>query len=273
MCTYLDHSMKQSGFSDEILISIQQLAKHYTVKKDLLSSKTVIKAVNSISFDIYKGETLGLIGESGSGKTTTGELIMRLIKPDTGKILYKGIDLTKIEASQMRKLRKDIQIIFQQGKETLDPKATVEELIGAPLRLHRVVRNEDLENEIGRLLNMVGLAAKDRYKFSYQLSGGQQQRVGIARAIASRPSFVVCDEPVSALDVSVQGQILNLLMDLKKELDLTYLFISHDLKVVQHICDRIAVMYKGEVIEIGNTDKIIFEQKHDYTRQLILSML
>ncbi|AOT70415.1 ATP-binding cassette domain-containing protein [Geosporobacter ferrireducens] len=253
---------------NRILLTVENLSKHYTLRKGLLSPKNVIKAVDHISFEVYEGETLGLIGESGCGKTTTGELILRLNRSDTGKICFLGQDITVIQEKEMRELRKDMQIIFQQSQETLDPKATIGELIAAPLRLHAIVSKNEIAGEVVRLLNLVGLRSKDQYKHTYQLSGGQKQRVGIARAIASRPRFVVCDEPVSALDISVQGQILNLLMDLKKELGLTYLFISHDLKVVQHICDRIAVMYRGQIVEMGETMELIDNPKHGYTKKL-----
>ncbi|WP_184310439.1 ATP-binding cassette domain-containing protein [Anaerosolibacter carboniphilus] len=264
------------GCKDDIqkaLLEVESLSKHYVVKKNLFSPKTVIRAVDHISFDIYEGEALGLIGESGSGKTTTGELILRLISADAGRVLFQGEDILQMGEDTIRKKRKDIQIIFQQAQETLDPKATIAELIAVPLRIHRIVPASEIESEVDRLLNMVGLTGKDKHKFTYQLSGGQRQRIGIARAIASRPKLVVCDEPVSALDVSVQGQILNLLIDLKKELSLTYLFISHDLKVVQHICDHIAVMYKGKILEMGEKNQIMANPTHDYTKQLITSMI
>jgi len=255
------------------LLKVENLSKHFIIKKSIFSPKIVIKAVDDIEFTVRKGETLGLIGESGSGKTTTGNLIIRLLRSDKGKVSYNGIDITTIDEKEMRPLRKDIQIIFQHTNGALDPKMTVEELIMEPLKLHKIVSEASINHEVTRLLEMVGLSNSDRLKFPTQMSGGQRQRVGIARAIASRPRFIVCDEPVSALDVSVQGQILNLLMDLKRELDLTYLFISHDLKVIKHICDRIAVMYKGKIVEIGDKNEIINNPKDAYTKQLIDSML
>jgi ABC-type oligopeptide transport system ATPase subunit len=257
----------------EVLLRVENLSKHYVVKKNMISPKTVIKAVDNVSFNIYEGETLGLIGESGSGKTTTGELILRLISADAGHVFFQGENVLQMSESTMRRKRKDIQIVFQQAQETLDPKVTIGELIAVPLRIHGIVPEIQVESEIDRLLSMVGLTGKDKHKFTYQLSGGQKQRVGIARAIASRPSLVICDEPVSALDVSVQGQILNLLIELKKELALTYLFISHDLKVVQHICDRIAVMYKGKILEMGTKEQIMGSPVNEYTKQLIRAML
>jgi peptide/nickel transport system ATP-binding protein/oligopeptide transport system ATP-binding protein len=258
---------------EEALLRVENLSKHYVVKKNLISPKTLIKAVDNISFDIEQGETLGIIGESGSGKTTTGELILRLIPADTGSVFFQGENVLQMDEKNMRRRRKDIQIIFQQAQETLDPKVTIGEIIATPLRIHNIVPVIEVESEVDRLLNMVGLTGKDKNKFTYQLSGGQKQRIGIARAIASRPKLVICDEPVSALDVSVQGQILNLLIDLKKELSLTYLFISHDLKVVQHICDRIAVMFKGRIVEVGTKEQIMINPRNEYTKQLLEAML
>jgi ATPase components of various ABC-type transport systems, contain duplicated ATPase len=255
------------------LIAIENLSKHYIVKKNILSKRNLIRAVDNVSFNIKEGEALGLIGESGCGKSTTASLILNLIKADEGKIIYKGMDLTKISDDVMRSLRKDLQIIFQASQGALDPLMTIEELLKVPLRLHKIVENSELDSEVTRLLNLVELAESDKYKYPHQMSGGQRQRIGIARAIATRPNFIICDEPVSALDVSIQGQILNLLGNLKKELNLTYLFISHDLKVVKHICDRIAVMNNGKIVEIGETEKILEEPKEEYTKKLISSQL
>lgn len=253
----------------DVLISVQNISKHYIIKKNILSRQLSIKAVDNVSFDIYKGESLGLIGESGCGKTTTASLILNLKKADSGKIFYNNIELTGINDETMRTMRKELQIIFQHSQGTLDPKMTIEELLMEPLQLHKIVKSSEMNKEVTRLLKLVELSESDRMKFPYQMSGGQVQRVGIARAIATRPGFIICDEPVSALDVSIQGQILNLLTNLKKELDLTYLFISHDLKVVKHICDRIAVMYEGRIIESGETHRIMNEPTQEYTKKLV----
>lgn len=258
---------------EDILLRVQNLSKHFIVKKSLFSPKTIIKAVDDVSFDIMKGETLGLIGESGCGKTTTTALVLKLEKLDSGRIIYDGEDITDLNYRDMRGYRKDMQIIFQHSQGSLDPKMTIEELLVEPLQLHSIVPFAKYNDEIKRLLNLVGISEKERHKFPDQISGGQRQRVGIARAIATRPRFIVCDEPVSALDISVQGQILNLLLDLKEELNLTYLFISHDLKVVKHICDRIAVMYKGKLVELGTKDEVLNSPKDEYTRHLIESVL
>jgi len=233
----------------------------------------LIEAVKDVSFYIGENESFGLIGESGSGKSTIANLVMRLIEPSFGRIQLFGKDVTGLEEKEMRKLRKDIQIIFQYTESVLDPQMTIDELIREPLIVHGIVKPRDLEDETERLLRLVGLPVTERWKLPGQLSGGQNQRVVIARAIASKPKLIVCDEPVSALDVSVQGQILNLLSDLRRELGLSYLFISHDLKVVKHMCDRIAVMYKGELVETGSAEKILNSPEHSYTKKLIESML
>lgn len=257
----------------DVLIEVKNLSKHYVVKKNIFSKSTVIKAVDNISFNIKKGEALGLIGESGCGKTTTASLILNLVKADEGSIFYKEKNLINLKEYEMRNLRKELQIIFQHNQGALDPKRTIEELLKEPLKLHKVVDNSKLDQEVKRLLGLVEMAESTKKKLPHELSGGQRQRIGIARAISTRPSFIVCDEPVSALDVSIQGQILNLLMDLRKELNLTYLFISHDLKVVKHICDRIGVMYKGGLVEIEETAKILNSPKEEYTKSLVKSQL
>jgi peptide/nickel transport system ATP-binding protein/oligopeptide transport system ATP-binding protein len=264
---------KEGGGMGENILEVENLSKHFIIKKSVFAPKTVIRAVDNISFEIKEGEILGLIGESGSGKSTTGSLILKLLQSDRGKLFFNGINITDIEEKKMRKIRKDIQIIFQHTHGTLDPKMTIGELVMEPLKIHNIVPFKERDYEVTRLLQMVGLSGSDKEKFPHQLSGGQRQRVGIARAIATRPKLIVCDEPVSALDVSVQGQILNLLLKLKDELNLTYLFISHDLKVIKHICNRIAVMYKGKIVEIGDKNQILNTPNHEYTRRLIEAML
>jgi peptide/nickel transport system ATP-binding protein/oligopeptide transport system ATP-binding protein len=258
---------------NESLLRVENLSKHYIIKKNSFSEKIVIAAVKNISFEIFPGESLGFIGESGSGKSTTASIVLRLIEPSEGKVFLFGRDVTKLDERQMRSFRKDIQIIFQHSNAVLDPKMTVEELLTEPLRIHRIVMEKELDGEVDRLLGLVGLSRREKGKYPSQLSGGQNQRILIARAIATRPGLIVCDEPVSALDVSVQGQILNLLQSLKTELGLTYLFISHDLKVVRHMCERIAVMHRGEIVELGATEVVLCSPTHEHTRQLLESQL
>ena len=255
------------------ILKVENLSKHYIIKKNLFSEKVMIEAARNISFEIGENESLGLIGESGSGKSTIANLVLKLIEPSEGRIELFGIDITDLKEEDMRKHRKDIQIIFQYTESVLDPQMTIDELLKEPLIIHNIVKSSQLDEEVERLLRLVGLSSSERWKLPGQLSGGQNQRVIIARAIAAWPRLIICDEPVSALDVSVQGQILNLLTDLKKELKLSYLFISHDLKVVKHMCDRIAVMYKGEIVETGNTDYILNNPQHKYTSKLIDSIL
>lgn len=255
------------------LISVQNISKHYVMKKNIFSKSVIIKAADNVSFDIYEGESLGLIGESGCGKTTIASVILNLLRADSGKVYYKDIVLSELDENRMRERRGQLQIIFQHSQGALDPKMTVYDLLKEPLLIHNIVKGAEADKEVSKLLKLVDLSERDKYKYPYQMSGGQRQRIGIARAISVKPGFIICDEPVSALDVSVQGQILNLLSDLKKELNLTYLFISHDLKVVKHVCSRIAVMYKGKIIESGNTDKILTNPMEEYTKKLVGSGL
>ncbi len=255
------------------MLQVEELSKHYIIVKNGLGSTVRINAVDAVSFAVHPGESLGLIGESGSGKTTTANLILRMLPPSSGRIILFGQDVTDYDERRMRPLRKDLQIVFQHSKAVLDPQMTIGELLAEPLQIHGIVPEQEIANEVVRLLELVGLRAAERSKFPYQLSGGQNQRVVIARAIATRPKLVVCDEPVSALDVSVQGQILNLLKRLKEELDLTYLLITHDLKVVRFMCERIAVMYEGRIIERGATEAVLSNPSHAHTRSLISSTL
>lgn len=255
------------------ILKVSKLSKHFVIRKSLFSPIKIIDAVKEISFEIKVNESLGLIGESGSGKTTTANLVLKLLQPTSGEIRLFDKDIVSMEDSQMRHLRKDIQIIFQHSFSALDPKMTIDEILQEPLLIHNIVSIDNINVEVNRLLEMVGLSPTEKDKFPHQLSGGQNQRVIIARAIATKPKIIVCDEPVSALDVSVQGQILNLLLDLKKELNLTYLFITHDLRVVRRMCERIAVMHEGEIIEIGKSVDVLNNPKHKYTKRLIESEL
>lgn len=248
----------------DVILHVEKLSKSFVVKKNVLSKSHVIKAVNQVNLDVFRGETLGLIGESGSGKTTLSHLIMGLTSHDSGQIKFNGIE--------DELFRKEVQIVFQYTYGALDPLKTVYELILEPLKLHHITYEGTPRDEVKRLLNQVGLPDVIMNRKTGEISGGQKQRVGIARAIASRPKFIVLDEPVSALDISVQGQIVNLLNELKVSLGLTYLFITHDLKIAKHLSDRIAVMYKGEIVEVEETQKIIEHPKHPYTKILLESL-
>jgi peptide/nickel transport system ATP-binding protein/oligopeptide transport system ATP-binding protein len=265
--------MKGDNNMSEIALEVKNLSKHFTVRKSVFSKIHVIHAVKQINFKVETGESLGLIGESGSGKTTIANMLVKLLDSSEGRIELFGHDITHLSDEDMRHHRKDIQIIFQYTHAVLDPKMTVEELILEPLKIHRVVKVDDMNLEVDRLLEIVGLSKTERKKFPSQLSGGQNQRIIIARAIATRAKVMICDEPVSALDVSVQGQILNLLLKLKKELNLTYVFITHDLNVVKHMCNRIAVMYQGQVVEIGGTKEMMMNPKNEYTKRLLKATL
>lgn len=255
------------------ILKVENLSKHYIIKKNSFSEKKIINAVHKIYFEVRSNESLGLIGESGSGKSTIANMVLKLIEPSEGRIELYGKDITDLDEEDMRKHRKDIQIIFQYTNAVLDPKMMIDELLKEPLKIHHIVKESELDEEVERLLQLVGLSPAERWKFPTQLSGGQNQRIIIARAIATRAKLIICDEPVSALDVSVQGQILNLLMKLKKELNLAYLFISHDLNVIRHMCERIAVMYQGEIVEIGNTEDVLNNPQHHHTKRLIEAVL
>lgn len=252
------------------IIEVVDLKKQFPINTKALEVTTgYVNAVNGVSFKIGEGETLGLVGESGSGKTTTGKLILRLLKPTSGSIYLEGRDISKIKDKEFRRIRKDLQVVFQNPYSALDPKMTIEDILTQPLNIHKIVSPLDYSKECARLLNLVGLSEKDLKKFPHEFSGGQRQRIGIARAISTKPKFIVCDEPVSALDVSVQSQILNLLMDLQKEFKLSYLFIAHGLNVIKHVSDRVAVMYLGRIVESGNVNEVFDNPRHPYTQTLM----
>ena len=255
------------------ILNIKNISKHFIVELNNLGLTKKIQAVDDVSFAIRENESIGLIGESGSGKSTIANMALKLIDPSSGKIELFTHDITHYDEKSMRQFRKDIQIIFQHSSDVLDPHMTIDTLIKEPLKIHRIVKESEMDNEVSRLLKLVGLAPSEKMKFPSQMSGGQKQRIIIARAIATRPKLIVCDEPVSALDVSVQGQILNLLVDLKHKLNLTYLFISHDLKVVEFICEKICVMYKGKIIEQGVASDVLKNPRHAHTEDLVRGLL
>jgi oligopeptide/dipeptide ABC transporter ATP-binding protein len=243
--------------------------KKFPIQRGILK-RTVghVNAVSDITFDIGSGETLGLVGESGCGKSTTARMLMRLIEPTSGTIDFQGVQLNNLSREEMRRTRKDIQIVFQDPYASLNPRMTVRQIIGEPLIVHEMAEN-DLDPRVDEMMELCGLAHEFGNRYPHEFSGGQRQRVGIARALITRPKLVVLDEPVSALDVSVQAQILNLLDDLKSKFDLSYLFVAHDLSVISHISDRVAVMYLGKIVEIGSRKDIFENAKHPYTRALL----
>ena len=252
------------------LMTAENLTKHFPIKGGL-TKRTVnyVKAVDDVSFDIYKGETLGLVGESGCGKTTTGRTLIRLMEPTSGKVWYRDKDIFELSKKEMRQLRKEIQIIFQDPFGSLNPSLKVKEIIEEPLIAHRVGSKAERLERVKQLMDVVGLNEEQLDRFPHEFSGGQRQRISIARALALNPKLIVCDEAVSALDVSIQSQILNLLEELQDKFGLTYLFISHDLSVVNHISDRVGVMYLGKIVELGDVDTLFESPAHPYTQSLL----
>ena len=262
--------MRPAVTESALLLEVKELKKYFPVRTGLWGRvHSYVKAVDGVSFNVRTGETLGVVGESGCGKTTLGRLLLRLIEATAGEVYFEGVNLLQLAKGQMRSRRREMQIIFQDPYSSLNPRMTVGRIIGEALKIHRLARGEDLKHRIGQLLDMVGLPENYARRYPHEFSGGQRQRIGIARALAVSPQFIVADEPVSALDVSIQAQIINLLQDLQRDLGLTYLFISHDLSVVGHICDQVAVMYLGRIVELATRDQLYAAPSHPYTRALL----
>ncbi len=252
------------------MLKTEDLRVHYPVRSGLLLRQTgAVKAVDGVSLELGVGETLGLVGESGCGKSTLGKALVRLLNPTSGRILFEGRDITRLSQGRIRPLRRDFQMIFQDPAESLDARMNVRSIVEEPFQIHGMGSREERKKWVNELLDTVGLTANSAERYPFEFSGGQRQRIGIARALALKPKWIVCDEPVSALDVSVQSQILNLLVDLQKEFQLSYLFIAHDLSVVKHVSDRVAVMYLGKIVELADSETIYRRPKHAYTKALL----
>lgn len=264
--------------AEQPLLQVKNLYKHFPVfSQGFIRRQTgLIKAVDGVSFDLMQGETLGLVGESGCGKTTAGRAILRALKPTDGEVIFcdgeQSVDLTKLAEKDLKPLRPKMQMIFQDPFASLNPRMTVSDIVGEPLAIHKMASGSEREDRVTQMLKKVGLMPEHRTRYPHAFSGGQRQRIGIARALIMQPSLVVCDEAVSALDVSVQAQVINLLQDLQQELGLTYIFIAHDLSVVRHICDRVAVMYVGKIVELSETSSLFNAPKHPYTQALLAAV-
>lgn len=257
--------------SDNVLLKLDNLVKHFPITQGIIFRKQIgaVHAVDGISFEVYRGETLGLVGESGCGKSTTGRTILQLYRPTAGHVYFDGVDLVELKGAELRKMRRRMQMIFQDPYASLNPRMTVGEIIGEPLVIHNVAQGKAIQEKVEELLELVGLNPAFSNRYPHEFSGGQRQRIGVARALALQPDLIVCDEPISALDVSIQAQVVNLLEDLQNKFGLTYLFIAHDLSMVRHISNRVAVMYLGIIVELAERNELYDNPLHPYTQALL----
>ncbi|MFZ5912397.1 MAG: ABC transporter ATP-binding protein [Chloroflexota bacterium] len=257
--------------ANNVLLHVDNLVKYFPIKKGIIFQKEVaaVRAVDGISFDVQQGETLGLVGESGCGKSTTGRSILQLYRPTSGSVVFDGVDLVALKGEDLRKMRRKMQMIFQDPYASLNPRMTVGEIIGEPLIVHNLASSKEVEERVSHLLELVGLNPAFANRYPHEFSGGQRQRIGVARALSLQPSFIVCDEPISALDVSIQAQVVNLLEDLQAQFNLTYLFVAHDLSMVRHISNRVAVMYLGIIVELASRNEVYTNPLHPYTQALL----
>jgi oligopeptide transport system ATP-binding protein len=254
----------------DVLLKVVDLKMHFPIYRGVFQRQVgAVHAVDGVSFDVKRGETLGLVGESGCGKSTTGRTILQLYKPTAGEVIFEGTDLVSLKREEMRWMRRQMQMIFQDPYASLNPRMTVAEIVAEPLSVHNVATGKEIQERVAHLLELVGLNPSFAGRYPHEFSGGQRQRIGVARALALQPSFIICDEPISALDVSIQAQVVNLLEDLQEQFNLTYLFIAHDLSMVRHISKRVAVMYLGVIMELANRDDLYLEPLHPYTQALL----
>ena len=256
--------------NEETLLKVEDLKMHFPIYRGVFQRQVgAVRAVDGISFDVMRGETLGLVGESGCGKSTTGRAILQLYKPTAGQVHFEGADLNKLRGEELRKMRRKMQMIFQDPYASLNPRMTVEQIVGEPLMVHSVATGKEIQERVKQLLELVGLNPAFSTRYPHEFSGGQRQRIGVARSLALQPSFIICDEPISALDVSIQAQVVNLLEELQEQFNLTYLFIAHDLSMVRHISKRVAVMYLGVIVELTTRDELYLNPLHPYTQALL----